>query len=182
MPSTFTADDLLAEVLNRNDRSNSVANPAGLRLDEAAIVERLADSCQSVLAKMCKLTVTRSGTNPGCPTKRFELSGVINISGSILVTVVINLSKEFAFKVTEALTGLSPAHIDSDVLDVVGELANMIAGSAKESFRDNSITLGLPTVISGVGHQVGFRPDMTQTILSFASSSGPMQIEVGVAH
>lgn len=179
--STLTAEELLAEVLSRNDRNQGLLTSSKLPFDEVHVLERLAESCQSVVAKMCKLDVEPESAQTGCATHRYELSGVINISGPLLVTVVINLSHEFALKATTCLTGTSVEHVDSDVIDVVGELANMIAGKAKESFANDEIALGLPTVITGKGHHICFRPEMNLTLITFRSPFGALQIEVGVA-
>src|SRR5215475_8566039 len=60
-----------------------------------------------------------------------EISGVIGLSGKAAGTVVLSLSRDVALKATEAMSGEQSSSINSDVVDAIGELTNMIAGSAK---------------------------------------------------
>lgn len=179
IPTGLAPDDLLAEVMGRNAQLHTPAEKA--EITEAAVIESLVESCQEVMTKMFNITVTPAGVTSGCAESRAELSGVIGISGKARITVVVNVSEEFAFRVTESLTGLKPEKVDSDVHDVVGEIANMIAGSAKEKINDGSLTLGLPTVVEGVDHHVRFTTDMGFSLLHFTTDVGTIQIELGMA-
>lgn len=174
--------DLLENILSRNSQILGKQDTAAALLDENTIISRLEESCISVLSKMCQVDVASSGKSEGRALRRFEFSGVIGISGAARITVAVNLSEEFVLHVAESMMGGKPAEIDSDVIDLVGELANMIVGNAKERLRNADLTLGLPTVVSGVGHQVEFSTDMSVTVIHFASEVGEILIEVGVSH
>ena len=58
------------------------------------------------------------------------VSGVIGLSGLAVGTVVVSLSKEVALKVASTMLGDEATEINDDVLDAVGELANVVAGAA----------------------------------------------------
>jgi CheY-specific phosphatase CheX len=68
--------------------------------------------------------------------------------------------------------GGKPTSVDEEVLDMVGELANMIGGNAKERMTLNEVNLGLPTVICGKGHRVSFDPGAQVELLPFSCVHG----------
>jgi chemotaxis protein CheX len=109
-----------------------------------------------------------------------DLSGIIGFSGALQGTVVISIDQEVAFSAAEMFLGSRPTSIDSDVRDMVGELANMIGGNAKERMTMSGIALGLPTVISGKGHSVSFDPGAHVEHLPFETPWGPISVEIGL--
>src|SRR5690348_5315675 len=65
------------------------------------------------------------------PAPSFEVSGRIVLTGKVHGAIVLSLSPEMAFRAVEAMLDIQTSEIDSDVIDAVGELTNMIAGGAK---------------------------------------------------
>ncbi len=109
-----------------------------------------------------------------------DLSGIIGFSGALQGTVVISIDQEVAFSAAEMFLGSRPTEIDDEVRDMVGELANMIGGNAKERLPITGIALGLPTVISGKGHRVSFEPGAHIEHLPFDTPWGPLSVEIGM--
>jgi chemotaxis protein CheX len=64
--------------------------------------------------------------------------------------------------------------------DAVGELANMIAGGAKTQMQELSLSIGLPSIICGKHHPVGFPAGATPILIPFVSDWGPISSEVGI--
>lgn len=175
------SNDLLAEVLQRNCNRLLAEDPTK-PLDETLLIEHLINSTLAVFLKMCGIEVTMLGVPAaGCAAHHYEMSGVVGFIGAVQATVAINLSRQLAFRVVEELTGSCPDTMDGDVIDIVGELANMIAGKTKERVGDRGLTLGLPTVIVGQGHHIMFGANMNIYVLQFLSVEGPFQIEVGIS-
>jgi chemotaxis protein CheX len=177
--------DLLNSVLDRNDKlhgggSAIVADLPSDTLSDALIMERIIDSCSSVFTKMCKIDVARCDVQDISSMQSLELSGVIAIAGARSVMLAVKLSEQLAFAVAQNLIGAQPTAIDADVIDLVGELANMIAGSAKERLNHQSLMLGLPTVITGKGHQVMFAKGMRTSTINFDCDAGTLQLEIGM--
>jgi chemotaxis protein CheX len=110
-----------------------------------------------------------------------EISGVIGLSGKALGTVVLSLGGPVALRVTEAMLHELPAKIDSDVVDAVGELTNMIAGSAKAQLEHLQMSLSLPNVIVGHDHQIAFPGDVTPIGVPFDCSWGPVCVQFGLS-
>lgn len=184
MSPSISADDLLAQVMQRNDSLQTTAAPsedAPAELCLGRLAECMQESALSVFSKMCGIEITAAEQRDGPAEERYELSGIVGISGAMKATAVINVSRSLAFAVAEAFTGETPTDIDDGVIDMIGELANMIGGNAKERLSNPALSLGLPTVVTGEGHGITFSPDMTLRTLAFASPHGPLQLEMGAS-
>ena len=77
-----------------------------------------------------------------------EISGVIGLSGGAVGTVVLSLSHNVALSATGAMLGERPESLNADVVDVIGEVTNMIGGSSKSQLEQFAMSLSLPNVIS----------------------------------
>lgn len=113
-------------------------------------------------------------------TPLHEVSGIIGMSGKAVGTVVVSLCREVALRATEALLGERPDLINADVIDTVGELANMIAGGAKTQLEELSMSVSLPSVICGKNQSLTFPSQTTPIVIPFHSGWGPLSIEVGL--
>jgi chemotaxis protein CheX len=111
---------------------------------------------------------------------RYDCSGLIGVSGALRGSIVVSVDQDVAFAAAEAFLGTKPTSINDEVIDMVGELTNMIAGSGKDRLGIPGILLGLPTVITGKGHTVSFDNGAHVEILQFSSPHGPFTVEIGV--
>lgn len=109
-----------------------------------------------------------------------EISGVIGLSGKAIGTVVLSVGEPVALKVTAALLGEEPPEMNGDVVDAIGELTNMIAGSAKAQLEHLAMSVSLPSVIMGKNHRVAFPGDIQPVVIPFESDWGPICVEVGL--
>jgi chemotaxis protein CheX len=109
-----------------------------------------------------------------------DISGVIGFSGALRGSIVIGINQDVAFAAAEAFFGGKPTEIDAEVLDMVGELSNMIGGNAKERMTTTGVTLGLPMVISGKGHRISFDPVAQVVLIPFESPQGNLTVEVAI--
>jgi chemotaxis protein CheX len=109
-----------------------------------------------------------------------DVSGIIGFSNAIRGTIVISLDREVALSAAEAFIGTRPDTINEDVMDMVGELANMIGGNAKQRIGNSGVSLGLPTVVAGCDLKVTFEPGSHVEFLSFASPKGPLSVQWGL--
>jgi len=138
-------------------------------------------------------TISAFGTMLQCSLKRgtpyvkngsqpeHEVSGVIGLSGRAQGTVVLGLGREAALNTTEVLLEERPPGINGDVIDAVGELANIIAGGAKAQLEHLALSVSLPTVITGKHHCVQFPTKVTPICIPFQSKWGPITVEVGLS-
>ena len=84
----------------------------------------------------------------------WDISGIIALTGEVKGLVAISMKKETALKITAQLTGANELS-NSDTIDAVGELVNIIAGNVKRNLEDMfRIIISLPKVISGKAHMI----------------------------
>lgn len=112
---------------------------------------------------------------------RYEVSGIIGLSGPVAGDIVISFEERLAKLAAGAMLGDVPDELDAEVVDAVGELTNMIAGSAKGRLGLSNLQLGLPTVIIGKQHSIGFKAGIRPISLPFTAESGAFCVELAVA-
>lgn len=181
-------EDLVKEVLERNARktaANTVhvgdASVTGLSAIQETLNRCLIESTESVFATMCGLNLERGQlSNYDGFSPRHDISGIISLNGSIRATVVVSFDQDLVFSAAEKFLGERPDSLNSDVVDLVGELANMIGGNAKERLSMREVVLGLPTVVAGTGHFIAYNSHMAITMIPFESQHGSMSVELGL--
>jgi chemotaxis protein CheX len=112
---------------------------------------------------------------------KFEISGIIGLSGMAIGTVVLSLSEAVALKAASVMLMSETTRIDADVVDAVGELTNMVAGRAKADLEEYQLSVSLPSVITGRDHTVRFPSNVTPICVPFDTAWGPLALEVGFA-
>lgn len=145
-----------------------------------SLIKPFIASTQSVFATMLGSDVEVVDGSEYPKNVAFDISGIISFSGAVQGSAVISLDKEVALAIAETLIGVRPEGIDEDVRDMVGELANMIGGNSKERLANTEVSLGLPTVVTGRGHEVSFEPGAQVCKIYFKSQWGPLAIEIGM--
>ena len=112
----------------------------------------------------------------------WDISGIIGLSGEASGAVAISLKEATAFQVTKTLTGKEHQHIDTDVIDAVGEIINMIAGNVKKDFEESlRIKISLPSIIKGKAHSIVWPSEKTRIICIPFSIFGDHEICLSVA-
>ena len=126
-----------------------------------------------------------------CPLKRtslrlktdaqpaHEVSAIIGLSGTHVGSLVLSLSREVSLKATERLLLSEQSDVNSEVVDAVGELSNMIAGGAKAAMAHLNLSLGLPNVVVGKSQRIYFPGDVSPITVNFTTAWGDLAIEVG---
>jgi chemotaxis protein CheX len=109
-----------------------------------------------------------------------QVSGVIGLSGKAVGVVVLSMSEEVALKSASTLLMMEASKIDADVLDAVGELANVVAGAAKAHLEELDLKASLPSVITGQGHEIHFPSNVKPLSIAFMTDWGPLSLEVGL--
>jgi chemotaxis protein CheX len=128
----------------------------------------------------CSLERTDLRLNTGdCP--EHEISALIGLSGKGSGMVVLSLSKNVATKAASTMLMMEITEINEDVTDAVGELVNMIGGAAKAQLEELEMSLSLPSVITGKGHDVTFPLKIKPIYIGLTSPWGPLSMVVGLA-
>jgi chemotaxis protein CheX len=114
-------------------------------------------------------------------TPKFEVSGIIGLSGKAIGTVVLSLSERVALKATSTMLMCEATQINADVVDAVGELTNMVAGGAKSQLAEYEMMVSLPSVITGRNHTIRFPSNIAPICVPFETEWGDLALEVGLA-
>lgn len=82
-----------------------------------------------------------------------DISGFVSFMGKYHGTVGIFCSKEFALKIASSMLMEEMSVVNADVIDTVGEIANMIAGNVKTKITEDygEMELSVPIVMIGDG-------------------------------
>lgn len=109
---------------------------------------------------------------------RFDVSGVIGLSGMAQGTVALSFGRITALKIATAFTGTRVLALDDMATDAVAELANIVAGAAKRDLSDYKINISLPTVILGDGHELVGPRDIIPMVVPFVCPHGNFHLVV----
>jgi len=112
-------------------------------------------------------------------TPSHEVSGIIGLSGEVSGCVVISLSQKSALQLASALLDEEITELDEDCTDAIGEIANMIAGSAKNDFPVKNTSLAVPTVVIGK-HKVNHPSGIPIISIPCETSEGKFGIDVAL--
>jgi chemotaxis protein CheX len=122
-------------------------------------IEAFIDLCMKVFISMGNIQI--SANKPFILGKEqennWDLSTVIGLSGDARGAVAISMQNSTALRLAKILTGNDFNAITDEVVDVVGEIINIIAGQAKQRMEaEYSLQISLPIVTRGKGHQLAW--------------------------
>lgn len=109
------------------------------------------------------------------------ITGIIDLDGKQAKgSVAISFSKGVALDLTNRMLRMELKEIDDQVKDLVGEMANMVAGGAKRIMEEDGFdfNLTLPAVISGDNHEIIHKVDGPTIVLPFKVDSGEFFVEI----
>lgn len=109
-----------------------------------------------------------------------DVSGVIGFTGDATGCVVLSFPKEVACNAASTFAGLPITLESPDLVDAIGELANMVAGNAKKDFEGVRISISLPSVIIGEDHIVGQSRMVPRLVIPCNSPLGDFYVEVAM--
>jgi chemotaxis protein CheX len=109
----------------------------------------------------------------------YEVSGMIGFSGEIVGSVVVSFQMETARKLVNAISRMEIDPKSPDFCDAIGELANMIAGSAKDDLGKKA-SIAVPTVIIGGGHTIGRLTGVPCIVIPCKTPFGEFAVEVNI--
>ena len=146
----------------------------------AQLIVHFINSIQEVLRTMARIDVKIGAPvlkkNP-LPT--YDVSGIIGFSGAFVGSMVLSFQQATASAIVAAFAGTSIAPDSLDYTDAVGELANMIAGSAKTAFGGGT-NISVPSIIVGHGHSIARLQDVPCLIIPCHTTAGDFAVEVSI--
>lgn len=110
-----------------------------------------------------------------------DLSALLSLTGKASGLVVLSMDREVAMHAAEVLLGEKINSVNQDVIDLTGELGNMVAGKAKSLLAEYEMNLGLPSVITGKNHSISFPSNVQPITIPFSTDMGEVHIDAGLA-
>jgi len=77
------------------------------------------------------------------------------------------------------LLGEQLSELDEDCVDAIGEIANMVAGSAKNGFPVANTALSVPTVVIGK-HEVNYPSSIPIISIPCETSEGKFGVDIAL--
>jgi chemotaxis protein CheX len=137
-------------------------------------------SVRNVLSTMMHVSMTIGPiTLKQAAQRGYDVSGIIGFSGGVTGSVVIGMSTPVAVKLVNAFAGSPFPPGTADFTDAIGELANMIAGSAKQNMGVLA-SITVPTVIFGSNHQTATVSGAPCIIIPCLTDLGNFEVEVNI--
>ncbi len=110
----------------------------------------------------------------------YDVSGVIGLSGEAQGVISMSFPEDVAMKVVSLLIQSPVTEVNEDVTDGIGEIANIVAGNAKQYLVQFTLTLSLPNVVVGKGHRIAVQRDVKTIILPLTTEHGKFAMEVAL--
>lgn len=146
----------------------------------AQLIVHFMTSIQEVLATMAGVQVTiGKPAFKTAPVPAYDVSGIIGFSGEFVGSMVLSFQRKTAEAIVTAFAGSPIAPDSPDFADAVGELANMIAGSAKKSFGGTT-NISVPSIVLGSGHVIARLHDVPCLIIPCHTAAGDFAVEVNI--
>lgn len=138
------------------------------------------NSVRAVFTTMIKVptTVQRPFLKTDTTTP-YDVTSIIGFSGDVVGSVVISMHQATAAKLVSSFAGMEIAPGTADYADAIGEIANMIAGSAKKDLG-KAASITVPTVVFGTGHSVARLSDVPSVVIPVTTPVGDFAVEVNV--
>lgn len=114
------------------------------------------------------------------PLPTHDISGIIGLSGGAQGSIAISFPKILALKVVSKLLGADIKVMGSEVTDGIGELANIIAGNAKQHLNGLDLSISLPNVVVGKDHVLATQKGVPTLVVPFVSKMGDFTMEVSL--
>ena len=110
----------------------------------------------------------------------YDVSGIIGLSGEAQGSICMSFPKEMALKVVSLLIGTPIKVVGAEVADCIGEVANIIAGNAKQHLSQFNLSISLPKVVMGKDHHIASQRGVPTIVVPFESTLGQFAMEVSL--
>jgi len=149
---------------------------------DSKFITPFVDSTKSVFSMMLQLPVTCAMPQRAAdiPSRKTDVSGIIGLSGDVTGCVVLAFPMATAEKVVERFVGMAMPSDSEDFADAVGELVNMVSGSAKAQFEGHDVRISVPSVVVGSNHTVQSMSDAFCVRIPCDSEFGGFSVEVAM--
>jgi chemotaxis protein CheX len=114
------------------------------------------------------------------PHPTYDISGIIGLSGNAQGSIAISFPKILALKVVSKMLDSEIKVVGPELTDGIGELANIIAGNAKQGLAQYQLSISLPNVIIGKDHTIASQSGIPTIVVPFVSQLGEFAMEISL--
>jgi chemotaxis protein CheX len=109
-----------------------------------------------------------------------DISGIVGITGETEGSLCITFSRGCILLIISQMFNEEQKEINEEVKDAVGELTNMISGDSRRRLEEmgHHFLGAIPSVISGVGHEVKHITKGPILSIPFGTQAGNFIVEV----
>ncbi len=148
----------------------------------AELVNPFIESIYELFNKMLGAKVARTGINlSDGQRKSTEIVALIGFSGAVRGTVGLALPSATCSAMVARLLGDAADSSDETINDTIGELVNIVAGSAKAKMSskvNQTLDLSLPVVFSGDNYEVYSPTRASWLEILFSSELGDLTVRL----
>lgn len=155
----------------------TVAADASLLAHQGCVIDAAVES----FAAVCGMNLTQeSGTPPPTGSGHGALLGVISLVGDVEWSLTLDLPEAAAVHAASKFAGCEIPFDSGDMGDAIGELTNILAGTAKAKLDACGVKaeISLPTVLRGDRMEVVKSHQLPSVRHAFASPAGPLWVEI----
>lgn len=143
--------------------------------------QHIIDATQEIFETMIMIEA-KAGDPMNQPATSFSkgMTAMVGFAGFRQGMLAIHTPEAVALDITTQFLGLEVESIDEDVIDALGELANMVAGSIKPLMAKDGVDveLSLPSVIYGSEYSMTTLADSEILAVPFELDSGIFIVEL----
>jgi chemotaxis protein CheX len=111
------------------------------------------------------------------PIPPYDISGIIGLSGGVTGCVVIHLSEKLALHLASKMLDERFTELDADCSDAIGEIANMIAGNAKNDFPGKESDISVPSIVIGE-HKMAYPKETPIISIPCSTDAGDFCVDI----
>ena len=123
------------------------------KITEEAIYQSISSTIIETFDAMMSIQIERFDPDEAITLPDNHIVGAIHFGGEVVGVMSFSLGYDFAQEVTAAMLGIETNEIESveEIKDVIGELANIVAGNLKTEFLDSGLTcvISTPSITQG---------------------------------
>jgi len=174
---------LIGDVAGLRDEQRRAGRPSN-RMDEIMKLTHaanFADAMSKVFRTMVGVDLECSPAkvlSEGSPTA--DVTGIVTFAGDLVGAMVLTFPTEVVRKLVKRFAELDADIRDPDLLDAVGELANMVAGQAKSRFEDCDAMISIPTVVCGPTHYVNRQKRAPWVVIPASCEDGKFVVAMSI--
>jgi chemotaxis protein CheX len=149
---------------------------------DAALVAAFSDSAKAVFKDMFGIEAVQAGARAleGSEDHDWDITGLVGLAGQAHGVVAVRLRQIFVTSLLDGSGVASGSAEEGRQLErgLVGEMTNIIAGSAITAMRDLDIEIAPPVIVSGENHKIGWPNIAPVLALVFESPRGGFEIDL----